>query len=203
MFFIDTIYRMASVFIPSIIVQRIMIKNMKDKDIKKKDIIWRYIFLLYLFMAISLAATGTIWDIGKYGNEIIRLDEIVLIPFNSEGLTTYLLNVIMFMPLGFLLPYIWDNFRNLKSVIFTSFIFSLSIELSQLLNRRTTDIDDLTMNTLGGLLGYIIWKLFFYIFKIGNKNISLSKYEPIIYIFTALLGRFFLYNWHLWVKLVY
>lgn len=203
MFFIDTIYRMASVFIPSIIVQKIMIKNMKDKDIKKKDIIWRYIFLFYLFMAISLAATGTIWDIGKYGNEIIRLDEIVLRPFNSEGLTTYLLNIIMFMPLGFLLPYIWDNFRNLKSIIFTSFIFSLSIELSQLLNRRTTDIDDLMMNTLGGILGYFIWKLFFYIFKIENKNISLSKYEPIIYIFTALLGRFILYNWHLWVKLVY
>ena len=29
---------------------------------------------------------------------------------------TYILNIIMFMPLGFLLPLIWENFRNAKKV---------------------------------------------------------------------------------------
>ena len=35
---------------------------------------------------------------------IIRLEEINLLPFQSEGIMTYVLNIIMFLPLGFLIP---------------------------------------------------------------------------------------------------
>ena len=44
-----------------------------------------------------------------------------LIPFSSEGAMTYILNIIMFMPLGFLLPLIWENFRNAKKVVLMGF----------------------------------------------------------------------------------
>ncbi len=201
MFLIDTVYRLICIFLPVIIAQYIMIKKYRW-EIDKRHLIWSYIYIIYIFMAISLAGTGSIWDIGKYGDEIIRMDEIMLIPFNSDGATTYILNIIMFIPLGFLLPYIWKSFRNLKYIIFSSFIFSLSIELTQLLNRRTTDIDDLIMNTIGGILGFIIFKIFSIIFKI-NSSKAIAKYEPIIYFFVALLGRFLLFNWHLWIKIIH
>lgn len=201
MFLIDTVYRLICIFLPVIIAQYIMIKKYRW-EIDKRHLIWSYIYIIYIFMAISLAGTGSIWDIGKYGDEIIRMDEIMLIPFNSDGATTYILNIIMFIPLGFLLPYIWKSFRNLKYIIFSSFIFSLSIELTQLLNKRTTDIDDLIMNTIGGILGFIIFKIFSIIFKI-NISKAITKYEPIIYFFVALLGRFLLFNWHLWIKIIH
>ncbi len=41
----------------------------------------------------------------------------------------------------------------------TGFTLSLIIELSQLFNRRITDIDDLMMNTLGALIGWAIFRM--------------------------------------------
>ena len=61
------------------------------------------------------AGIGTIWDLIAYG----KLDNSInLIPISSEGAMTYILNIIMFMPFGFLLPLIWKNFRNAKKSSF-------------------------------------------------------------------------------------
>ena len=134
-----------------------------DKAYKTRHIIWIYIYMFYGYLAVQEAAgIGTIWDLITYG----KLDNSInLIPFSSEGAMTYILNIIMFMPLGFLLPLIWENFRNAKKVVLMGFLMSLAIEICQLFNIRTTDIDDLLMNTLGALVGYCCWKVFSLIFR--------------------------------------
>ena len=118
-----------------------------DKAYKVLHIVWIYIYLFYGYLAVQEAAgIGTIWDLIAYG----KLDNSInLIPFSSEGAMTYILNIIMFMPLGFLLPLIWKNFRNAKKVVLMGFLMSLAIEICQLFNIRTTDIDDLMMNKIG------------------------------------------------------
>ena len=70
-----------------------------DKAYKVRHIIWIYIYLFYGYLAVQEAAgIGTIWDLIAYG----KLDNSInLIPFSSEGAMTYILNIIMFMPLGF------------------------------------------------------------------------------------------------------
>ena len=45
---------------------------------------------------------------------LIRANQINLIPFASEGMTTYVLNILLFIPLGYLLPTIWPQFRTIK-----------------------------------------------------------------------------------------
>ena len=84
-----------------------------DKAYKVRHIIWIYIYMFYGYLAVQEAAgIGTIWDLITYG----KLDNSInLIPFSSEGAMTYNLNIIMFMPLGFLLPLIWKNF--IKAVL--------------------------------------------------------------------------------------
>ena len=66
-------------------------------------------------------------------------------------------NVLMFVPLGFLLPIVFKRFisfiQTFKFVIF----FSFSIEFFQFFIGRSTDIDDLILNTLGGIIGYSIY----------------------------------------------
>ena len=169
-----------------------------DKAYKVRHIIWIYIYLFYGYLAVQEAAgIGTIWDLIAYG----KLDNSInLIPFSSEGAMTYILNIIMFMPLGFLLPLIWKNFRNAKKVVLMGFLMSLAIEICQLFNIRTTDIDDLMMNTLGAVIGYFIWKLTKRLFKnINHKSISLSKLEPIVYLTLAVLGEFLLFNWRIFL----
>lgn len=66
-------------------------------------------------------------------------------------------NVVMFMPIGFFIPLLWN-----KRIVFTCVtgaLFSLLIELSQILIGRNTDIDDLILNTLGVFLGYLVFLL--------------------------------------------
>ena len=165
-----------------------------DKEYKVRHIIWIYIYLFYGYLAVQEAAgIGTIWDLIVYG----KLDNSInLIPFSSEGAMTYILNIIMFMPLGFLLPLIWKNFRNARKVVLMGFLMSLAIEICQLFNIRTTDIDDLMMNTLGTLVGYCCWKVFSLIFRnAGTKCVEIKKSEPVIYMFGGILGLFLLYNW--------
>ena len=79
-------------------------------------------------------------------------------PLSIGGIFTYCMNVIMLMPLGFLLPYIWKNFRNPFKVAFTGFLLSVFIEFAQVPTNRLVDVDDVMMNTLGTMLGYLVWK---------------------------------------------
>ena len=68
----------------------------------------------------------------------------------------------MFMPLGVYLRYYYKC--SLKKTIIISFLISLFFELTQLTGLyyiyprpyRNFDVDDLLINTLGGLLGYLI-----------------------------------------------
>lgn len=194
---LSILYAILCIFVPCAIYQVIVIVKHPARKNLASHIMWVSVFLLYIYFAFSVAGIGSIWDIGQY-DTVIRTEEINLIPFQSEGMMTYILNVIMFMPLGFLLPLIWKELRNPIKVTLTGLGFSFAIEFCQLFNRRNTDIDDLLMNTLGALVGYFMWKLLKNAFKGANKKaISLSAIEPFLYLVLAVLGEFLLYNWKL------
>ena len=66
------------------------------------------------------------------------------------------LNLFLFVPFGFLLPMLWDQFKNIKSSILTGFLVSTFIEISQIFTFRTSDINDIITNTVGTVIGYYI-----------------------------------------------
>lgn len=86
-----------------------------------------------------------------------------MIPFEDyfanrgDTVRQILLNVLMMIPFGFLLPII-KKCRFWRCIIYT-FLFSLIIELLQPLinDYRSADITDLITNTIGGLLGYLLY----------------------------------------------
>ena len=87
-------------------------------------------------------------------------------------------NLILLFPLGIIMPILWNKFSNGFRVIVFAFSISLSIEVLQLLSSyignigRIFDIDDILLNTIGALIGYIIYKKF-----IMNKlNLFKNKY---------------------------
>ncbi len=90
-----------------------------------------------------------------------------LVPFidvlNGRGdfARQVVLNVVMTIPFGFLLPLVKENTRILKVVLYT-FLLSLFIELLQpLINGvRSSDITDLITNVIGGFIGYLIYLIF-------------------------------------------
>ena len=185
------------VFVPAVIF--LIYKMLKGEKATTSHCIWTFTFLFYIYLVFLVTGSGTIWDIIDEGGLIpsIQSAKINLIPFTSDGFFTYIMNIIMLMPLGFLLPYIWRNYRNIYKIAIIGLLFSLFIEVSQIPTNRAVDIDDLITNTIGAVFGYTIWK------GIGkvlfNKNEEkriqdLSKIEPIIYIVSACALHFF-YNW--------
>ncbi|MDE7390579.1 MAG: VanZ family protein [Lachnospiraceae bacterium] len=123
---LDLLYPLLCIIFPCTMYYLIAVKKVADKKFLFRHTAWTYIFLLYIFMVIQTTGVGTIWDIGLYG-DIIRFDEIHLIPFESGFGVENILNIIMFMPLGFLLPLIWERYRKVWKVVLAGAGFSLAI----------------------------------------------------------------------------
>ena len=69
-------------------------------------------------------------------------------------------NVIMFVPLGFLLPFIYKRAKSFAGCMVTSFIILLCVEVTQLITfLGSFDIDDLLLNMVGAFIGYIGYKM--------------------------------------------
>ena len=91
-----------------------------------------------------------------------------LVPFidvlNSRGdfVRQVVLNVIMTIPFGFLIPFIKKENVKLLKIVFYTFLLSLGIELLQpLINGiRSADITDLITNVIGGIIGYVMYLIF-------------------------------------------
>ena len=79
----------------------------------------------------------------------------------------------MLLPLGIYLPLIYKGLRkayNFFAVLFLCFLVAVGIELLQLATSyRSTDIDDVILNTLGGGVGFLIYQLIKFIVTPKNR----------------------------------
>ena len=111
----------------------------------------------YLPLALYISAVWVL--VGMPNVSYLRFDLnlqlIPIIPMLSDFSNT-LLNIALFVPLGFLLPVLWKKFRKFGNTLSFCFGASLFIELAQIFTYRATDINDLIANTLGGVLGYLL-----------------------------------------------
>ena len=146
---------------------------------------------LYLFVAfIAGLASQTVMPEVSCGPEgltwaaVGRIHETRLLPFRFicytyedlfvrhsmySLLINILGNIVMFMPFGFFPPLLWDTSG--KKTVALGFCVSLLIELTQLFLPRSTDVDDLILNTAGTALGFIFFRLVHQCFmKTPNKG---------------------------------
>ncbi len=165
-------------------------KEVKVNLLREAGII---VFALYLVGVASQTIipklSFSVDGIGIVGGGGICYSRINLVPLNKfteiwqtvylEGYTAYLLlevlgNIGVFTVIGFMLPLLWRRFKNLKNTVIACFLISLFIEIIQLVLPRATDIDDLLMNILGGIIGYYIYFTFN---KISKGIIYQFKYD--------------------------
>jgi len=70
-------------------------------------------------------------------------------------------NILAFAPFGFLLPMLNKRYRGFFTITFLSLLFSLAVELVQMYFKvGIFDVDDIFLNTAGGMLGYIFCRIF-------------------------------------------
>lgn len=69
-------------------------------------------------------------------------------------------NVLLFLPLGFLLPWVWKGMERWWKALTVSFLFTAGIELFQLFSAfGAFDVDDLLLNCAGAMLGFWLWSI--------------------------------------------
>ena len=75
-------------------------------------------------------------------------------------------NVVMFIPLGMLLPAVAARYRRPGALLLAAACVSAGIELAQFALRfvglpgRSVDVDDVILNVLGAAVGYFVWRAF-------------------------------------------
>lgn len=92
--------------------------------------------------------------------------------FSPGAWRNIILNILMFVPLGILLPLIFNNCRKCWITYLIGLFFTLIIEVIQLISGRGIfEIDDIFNNTLGCIIGYGIVIIFISCF------VDMNKYE--------------------------
>lgn len=80
-------------------------------------------------------------------------------------------NVAAFVPFGVFLPIFSEESRKLWRAVLYSFELSLLVEVLQLVTRvGSFDVDDLLLNTVGGLLGFLLYTITVHIFGKGKDS---------------------------------
>ena len=120
-----------------------------------------------LFMLTLTPSPHMLWEPFKFLGEINLIPFVetvtVLMTYAEHGMWFALIanlggNIAVFLPAGFFAGLFSEKPRWWKAVL-CSFALSLFIELGQIFVWRGTDVDDLILNTIGGLLGYGVFCL--------------------------------------------
>ncbi len=154
---------------------------MKSNTRKKVQVFWWILFICYLigisyflFFSERYGRNEGVSDY-RYNLKLFKEIKRFIVYHQTIGIEGFFVNlfgnVIAFMPFGFCLPTISVNDQKLYRILFWSFGFSLTIEVIQLVYKiGIFDVDDLFLNTIGGVLGYMcfcvikLWK------RHGGKN---------------------------------
>ena len=166
-----------------------IISCIKNKPINKiREIFINLLFIYFLILVnLTMFKYGNLmldFNIKFYINYIPLVETINM--FRNDfldiniALHNVIGNILLFIPLGFGIPLFFNKKNKLSKIILYGFTASLTIELIQLFTPyNTTDIDDVIFNTLGAVLGFIIFNIIYKIFKntkLGMfiKNLSSS-----------------------------
>lgn len=85
-------------------------------------------------------------------------------------------NIVVFIPFGFLLPYVIRWGRNFFVMIFHAFIFVVGIEVFQLFSAfGAFDVDDILLNCFGAVIGYLVYLGFEFFRKRSGRNRAKPK----------------------------
>lgn len=173
----------------------------KNKDSYKLINILSALLLFYYmsFTFFNVFGVPTLRELNRisgFGESIFN-PNINLIPFIDGINAGYILNILCFIPIGFLCPLISNKYRKFSYSLLLGFGTSLLIEISQLFTiARATDIDDLISNVLGMILGYFLIEVISRMInhssnKILDKTYGFSWMIPVLVVFIAFANTFF------------
>ena len=143
-----------------------------------KKTIFIFIYAVYLSAVFTVVGIPTINALMVHV-EFNWIPVIDIVNSPLEYIKNTVLNIILFVPLGFLLPTIWKQYRALKKTFLAGLGLSFMIEILQIFTYRLTDIDDLITNSVGTVIGFFLSSVFAEKLRLKLPDAD-EKHGPII-----------------------
>lgn len=155
----------------------------------KVKIIWRLLLLFEIYTILSATLLRRSAFVGDHLN---------LYPFwtlryawiNHSWLHWYNIagNMLLFLPLGFLLPAAFTLFKQMRRVLLAGLALSVLVEIIQYVTHLgLCELDDMINNTYGTLLGYGIWLMYNRNLDSKNKTVAAGFVLGTVSIFSILI----------------
>lgn len=137
-----------------IILMRIFyIKNSGKKFILHEELLL-LLFVAYILMLFDLVTSR---DVYLSGTNLVPFKEILRYSIGSENFNRQVIgNIILFIPLGFFFTY-YTRIKKIGSITIIAALISFTIETVQKYIGRSFDIDDIILNVVGGIIGFLIY----------------------------------------------
>lgn len=118
------------------------------------------------------------------------------IPFVGGAITMIILNLLLFVPYGFLFPIVVRTQKwNWWKAFLLGLCSSLCIEILQMFSGRLCEVDDILANSFGTLAGYLIWRSLTEIRKKERRKEGITRFILAIVVYgVALWGISFVAN---------
>ncbi|MEK5216925.1 VanZ family protein [Psychrobacillus sp. FSL H8-0487] len=165
--YLDDMLFFIGIAFPLIVIWRLF--RWKKRGFKLKETLHEIGILVFFSVLVGLFSQTIIPKVGEVpayttgvNLELFRVVEetyksVVYLGFWQPFYINFLGNIILFMPIGFLLPLLFKRMELFILPVFVGLCISLFIEIMQIPQSRSSDVDDLWLNTLGTFLGYVCY----------------------------------------------
>lgn len=155
-------------------------------------------YLIVVFLATIFTSRYT-----SFKNTNLQPFSSYLYAWNNFDFSLWLniiLNVLMFIPLGFLLPLINQRLKKWWLTYLTGLLLTITIEITQYISKRgILETDDIINNLLGCMIGYGLWAVINAIYlKVKKQDIQIIsiilKQIPLLLTIITFITIFTTYN---------
>lgn len=144
-----------------------MIKRWLSKNKVKKLKVIKVLFGIYVavLLFLLLFSKGSQYSVHSFNLKAftsitLYFNDWVYSNNSNLWLVNIIGNIIVFIPLGFFLPILFKKYKSFFKTIILVICFSLLVETLQYITHTGVfDIDDIILNSFGGILGYILFAI--------------------------------------------
>ena len=157
------------------IILRIYFLKKTNKKIHLYKEVPNLFFLIYILCLFQIVTSQDIS--GTHGINTDFFQELTRYEFGTRLFYRNIIgNIVLFIPFSFFIAHIFKVRSHLIMYLF-ALLISLTIETTQLYIGRAFDVDDILLNVIGGIIGFLIYK---FVTKFILKSISKEKKDVII-----------------------
>lgn len=143
-------------------------------------------FLLYILCLFQIVTSQDVNTISG-GNNFTPFKEMFRYSFGSRLFIKNIVgNVALFLPYGFFVGK-YGTGKDTKFSLFLIFLASVSIECTQLAIGRVFDVDDIILNVLGGIIGYLLYLFISKVYNILPNVLRKDSFLNIIALISLIL----------------